>query len=295
MGLVSRVLPPPSAADYEQMIVVALRHQLSLGITASSDCGVTPQLLEVYRAVDAGGSPASSGQRHAAAPRRRRGDAGSAARALHLRSPARGHREVPRRRWIERRDGGAQRALPSRRHAGPAPLRPDDCWRCAARAHDAGWRIAVHVIGDVAIDQVLGIYEALGPHPRRPRPPAGALRPARRASARPGRPPRRRSPCRRRSSSTAWAATFATTCPDGFLPRCDPIRAMLDAGIAVALSSDAPVVEDDDPLMGMQAAITRRDREGQLDRTGAGDHHPRGTGRLHDRRRGGNRPGASSA
>ena len=55
MGLVTRVLPPPSADDYEQMIVAALRHQRSLGITSSSDCGVAPALLDVYRVVDAGG------------------------------------------------------------------------------------------------------------------------------------------------------------------------------------------------------------------------------------------------
>ena len=55
MGLVTRVMPPPSADDYEQMIVAALRHQLALGITSSSDCGVAPALLDVYRAVDAGG------------------------------------------------------------------------------------------------------------------------------------------------------------------------------------------------------------------------------------------------
>ena len=48
MGLINRVLPPPSAADYKQMVRAALQHQLSLGITASSDCGVIPELLEVY-------------------------------------------------------------------------------------------------------------------------------------------------------------------------------------------------------------------------------------------------------
>ena len=37
---------------------------------------------------------------------------------------------------------------------------------------------------------------------------------------------------------------------------------MLDAGLTVALSSDAPVVEDDNPLRGMSAAITRRSKEG---------------------------------
>ena len=39
---------------------------------------------------------------------------------------------------------------------------------------------------------------------------------------------------------------------------------MLDAGVRVALSSDAPVVENDNPLAGMTAAITRRDRDGHL-------------------------------
>ena len=52
MGLVNEVLPPPSNSDYEQMIHAALRHQLSLGITASADCGVIPELLEVYREMD---------------------------------------------------------------------------------------------------------------------------------------------------------------------------------------------------------------------------------------------------
>jgi predicted amidohydrolase YtcJ len=38
---------------------------------------------------------------------------------------------------------------------------------------------------------------------------------------------------------------------------------MLDAGVRVALSSDAPVVEDDNPLAGMLAAMTRRDADGR--------------------------------
>ena len=52
---------------------------------------------------------------------------------------------------------------------------------------------------------------------------------------------------------------FRNYLPDSFLPRTYPVRAMLDAGVRVALSSDAPVVEDDNPLVGMMAAITRRD------------------------------------
>src|SRR5262249_40821689 len=55
MGLINRVMPPPSASDHEEMISAALRHQLSLGITSSSDCGVALSLLSVYRAMDANG------------------------------------------------------------------------------------------------------------------------------------------------------------------------------------------------------------------------------------------------
>jgi len=38
---------------------------------------------------------------------------------------------------------------------------------------------------------------------------------------------------------------------------------MLDAGMTVALSSDAPVVSNDSPLAGIEAAMLRRDAEGQ--------------------------------
>jgi hypothetical protein len=38
---------------------------------------------------------------------------------------------------------------------------------------------------------------------------------------------------------------------------------MLRGGLTVALGSDAPVVEDDRPLLGIQSAVTRKDREGE--------------------------------
>jgi hypothetical protein len=61
----------------------------------------------------------------------------------------------------------------------------------------------------------------------------------------------------------ALGRNFRGCLPDGFLPRTYPIRAMLDAGVRVALSSDAPVVEDDNPLAGIEAAVTRRDGDGE--------------------------------
>ena len=49
-----------------------------------------------------------------------------------------------------------------------------------------------------------------------------------------------------------------------YLTRTYPIRSMLEAGLVVALSSDAPVVPDDHPLLGIQAAVSRRDLDGEL-------------------------------
>jgi len=57
----------------------------------------------------------------------------------------------------------------------------------------------------------------------------------------------------------ALGSAFRRYLPDEYIPRCYPVRAMLDAGLTVALSSDAPVVPDDNPLLGMKAAI---DHEG---------------------------------
>ncbi len=61
----------------------------------------------------------------------------------------------------------------------------------------------------------------------------------------------------------ALGASFRRYLPDVFVPRCYPIRAMLDAGLTVALSSDAPVVPDDNPLLGMKGAIDRLDPFGE--------------------------------
>ena len=128
-------------------------------------------------------------------------------------------------------------------------------------SHDAGWRIAIHAIGDVTIDQVLNIYESLGDHPRGYRhriehfglPDATQLARASRLGV---------IAAPQTIFIHSLGRNFRNYLPDAFLPRTYPIRAMLDAGVCVALSSDAPVVEDDNPFLGMMAAVTRLDNEG---------------------------------
>jgi predicted amidohydrolase YtcJ len=263
MGLINKVMPPPTADDYERMIVAGLTHQLSLGITSSSDCGVSPQLLEVYRAVDARGAlPA----RVNVMPLRR---VDGVPQPVPL--PEQHVSDMLRVDTVKfLADGGLSGATAAlsqnyRHLAEKGLLRFErgELQELCADAHRAGWRIATHAIGDVAIDQMLDIYEALGEHPRRLAhriehfglPDAAQLARAAKMGI---------IAAPQTIFIHSLGRNFRSYLPDSFLPRTYPIRAMLDAGVRVALSSDAPVVEDDNPLVGMMAAVTRLDNTGHL-------------------------------
>jgi predicted amidohydrolase YtcJ len=261
MGLMTRAIPPSTPDDFARMISAALEHQLSLGITSSSDCGVSPQLLEVYRTMDA------------------RGELPARVNVMPLRRVDGVAKPVPLPELFESdmlrvstvkflADGGlsgatAALSVPYRHADTKGVLRFDreELEALCRESHDAGWRIATHAIGDVAIDQMLDIYERLGAHPR------GLTHRIEHFGLPDGRQLARAA----RLGVIAAPQTifihslgrnFRNYLPDSFIPRCYPIRAMLDAGVRVALSSDAPVVEDDNPLVGAMAAVTRRDREG---------------------------------
>jgi predicted amidohydrolase YtcJ len=263
MGLMNRAIPPPAPDDYRQMITAALRHQLSLGITSSSDCGVSPQLLAVYRAME---SDDELPARVNVMPLRRvDGVPGPVPLPELFESDM---LRVSTVKFLA--DGGLSGATAALsvpyRHAdtrGVFRFDRQELEGLCRETQTAGWRIATHAIGDVAIDQMLDIYESLGPHPRglTHRIEHFGLPDARQLS--------------RAADLGVIAApqtifihslgrNFRNYLPDAFMPRTYPVRAMLDAGVRVALSSDAPVVEDDNPLVGAMAAVTRRDREGFL-------------------------------
>lgn len=261
MGLITAVMPPPTDDDYERMIAAALRHQRALGITMSACCGVNPQLLGVYRAMAAGGRlPA----RVNVMPFRRvDGVPAPVPLPEQYVSPM---LRVDTVKFLA--DGGlsgatAALSVPYRHADTRGMLRFDraELEALCRESHDAGWRIATHAIGDVTIDQVLDIYEALGPHPsgRGHRiehfglPDAAQLARAARLGV---------IAVPQAIFLHELGRNFREYLPDALVPRCYPLRAMIDAGVTVALSSDAPVVENDNPLAGMTAAILRRDRTG---------------------------------
>jgi predicted amidohydrolase YtcJ len=125
-------------------------------------------------------------------------------------------------------------------------------------AHSAGLCIGTHANGDVAIEQVLKIYEML--EQRRP---GMRHRIEHLALPTPDQLARLRAIDTMAATQTvflpAMGATFRRYMPEHFYTRAYGVRSMLDAGLTVALSTDAPVVADINPLLGLKSAIDRRD------------------------------------
>lgn len=261
MGLVFNRIPSPTAAEYEAMLLAATQHHLELGITSATDPGVMPDLLGVYRQMDAERKLTHRLNVMAI----RRPDGGTETFPLPERYLSNHLRVDTIKFFADGALSGAAAALsiPYRNLTTKGVLRfeADEFFELAREAHVTGLRIGTHAIGDRALEMVLSTYERLNAT---------------------GLPIRHRiehfglaSPEHMRRAKAigvmvapqtiflyALGANFRRYLPDELMPRCYPVREMLETGLTVALSSDAPVVKDDNPLRGMQAAILRADPSG---------------------------------
>ncbi len=262
MGLVERVVPPPSTADYAAMIRAGQQHLLANGITSATDPAVHPELMTAYRSLDR--EERLAGRVFTLAIRRPDGGTGTL--------PLPEVHVAPNLRTDGVKffaDGGLSGAtaalLEPYAHAdtrGVLRFAEEELFELALPAHVAGLRIGIHAIGDAAIDVVLRVYDRLYDHApgRRHRIEHCGLPLARHLD--------------RMSRLGIFAVPQATFIRElgpnfrryltpGYLRRVYPLRSLLDAGIDTALSSDAPVVRDLDPLRAIQAAVLRRDEEGE--------------------------------
>ena len=162
-GLMLQAMPAYTVADYKRFVISGLEWLAAHGITSCTDPAVDPALLEAYRELE----------RDGALPIR--------VNVLFIRRPDGGEITYPLpEKYVSSflrvdsvkffADGGLSGAtaavsVPYQNTDDPSKgvLRFDteELYALALEAHTAGFRIGTHAIGDVALDQMLEVYERL--------------------------------------------------------------------------------------------------------------------------------------
>lgn len=264
IGLIINKIPSYSATEYREMILAAQRECLKLGITSATDPAVMPDLLAVYRDMDANQ------------------DLQMRINAFPIRIPDGGTAVLPLPERYESEnltincvkffaDGGlsGQTAALFSPYLGGnerGVLRLDSkvFLHLAQEAADAGFRIATHAIGDEAIQFVLDVYQNM-------RPAAHTNHPFRLEHV--GFPSQQNLDIMRRIGVGAamqpifiyeLGGNFSTALEPERLERTYPIRSVIKSGVTVGISTDAPVVRNLNPFVNLRAAISRTDTTGRV-------------------------------
>jgi predicted amidohydrolase YtcJ len=256
-GLLQRAMPAPMVADYERYILAGLEHLRFLGVTSATDPAVDPVLLEAYRSLEAQNK----------LPIRvnvlfiRRPDGGSETYPLPEKFNS-GFLRVDSVKFFA--DGGLSGAtaavsIPFRNTEqtsyGVLRFETEELYQLALEAHLAGFRIGTHAIGDRALDQILEVYSRLErEHPNGLRHRIEHFGLANQTHL---------AQAQKLGVFVVPQAiflhelrtNFQKYVPTEFLEHCYNLRAMIDAGLTMALSTDGPVVRELDPLEGIKAAM----------------------------------------
>ena len=262
LGFPKHHIPPPTHEAYRHMILAAQEALLEAGITSAADPAVTPDLMTVYREMEAKGELKI--RVHAFPVRVPDG----ATEALPL--PERYYSEflvVDTVKFFS--DGGIsgktaalEQPYKNTNEHGVLRLEYDFFRVLAQESQDAGFRIATHAIGDAAIERVLQVYESLQNSNH-----SGLRHRIEHLGL-----PTEAHLKRMRDLGIICVSqpifvhelglNFRNYLPEAYLNRIYPYRSILDSGVSLAFSSDAPVVKDFRPLTGIRNAVERRDIAG---------------------------------
>ncbi len=255
-GLLLKAMPAFSVQDYKMFVLAGLKWLAAHGITSCTDPAVDPVLLEAYRQLEA----------EKALPIR--------VNVLFIRRPDGGLETYPLpEKFVSSflrvdsvkffADGGLSGAtaavsIPYQNTDFPSQgvlrFETKELYQLALEAHQAGFRIGTHAIGDRALDQILEVYQRLASSNTtqiRHRiehfglANASHLQKARELGVIVVPQP---------IFLHELAGNFAKYLPKEFVPHCYNLRAMFDAGLTTVFSSDAPVVREVNPLVGIHAA-----------------------------------------
>lgn len=264
MALVRSIQPPPSEDELARALIGAGRNCLAMGITAIGEPGVDPRTVGVYQHLDAAGR----------LPLR--------CDVMAMTILPNGTRAAPPTPWRGHfakcdtvklfSDGGlssgtAALSIPYRnRHDCGLPRFPAEQLAEEVRqVYAAGLTVAVHSIGDRVIGELLDAFAAC-------RATASAVSPRLRIEH--FGLPNAAQLARAHALGVMIATqpsflydigdTILFHLPEALVPQCYPFRAMFEAGLTVAFSSDGPVISDVHPLLGLRSAVLRRTRSGQM-------------------------------
>jgi predicted amidohydrolase YtcJ len=261
LGLVSKHIPAYTKDELKIMVNAARKQLYSLGVTAATDPAVDPLLLKAYYEMYEAN------------------ELGFRLNAIPILLPDGGERphELPKyysSDWFNVNtvkffsDGGlsgktAALKLPYKNTTehGVLRLQKQRYLQLGKLAMECGLGLATHAIGDAAIEFVIDSYRQL----------AELFPYTTKRIEHLGLPEEKQlETMAKYNMATSMQTIFISELGKNFrqylderyLNQCYPVRSVLKHGILTALSSDAPVVKNLNPLKGVEAAVTRKDNEG---------------------------------
>jgi predicted amidohydrolase YtcJ len=261
-GLIQSKIPEYTPEQYENMIDAAQVALLRAGITSATDPAVMPDLLSVYYAME------------------KAGKLNIRINAIPVMLPDGGQEALPIPDLYQSHflnintvkffsDGGLSgktaallRHYKNDTYQGVLRLEQSFFYHLALKAQQKGFKIATHAIGDAAMELVTNVYQDLQKSNEKK---------LRHRIEHVGLPNEKHLARMRNCGTHAVSQpifiyelgkNFRNSLDDDYLKICYPYRSILDAGVTLSFSSDAPVVKDFSPLMGIQNAVLRQDREG---------------------------------
>ena len=262
LGLVQKHLPKVSHKALKTMVLAAQDALLKCGIAAATDPAVMPDLLAVYKEMDANN------------------ELKIRVNAVPIVVPDGATEALPLPELYESdflkvntvkffADGGLSGKTAAlkgfyknTKEQGVLRLEYAFFKDLAAKAQGKGFKIATHAIGDAAIDMVLKVYKDISKdnHQRLQHRIEHLALPS-------------KENLELMHDLGVHCVTqpiflyelgpnFRQYLPPQYLDYVYPYRAVLDAKVNLAFSSDAPVVKDFNPLMGIQNAVERIDYQG---------------------------------
>lgn len=262
LGLIANNIPSYSVDDYARMIMAAEEELLQYGITSATDPAVMPDLLACYHKLER--DKKLRVRVNAFPVRVPDGSEEVLPLPAIYKSP---HLTINTVKFFA--DGGLSsmtsamnKPYKNSTYTGVLRLTEDFFYPIAKQAADNGFGIATHAIGDKAIDVVLAVYNR--------------LRVSSNVNLRIehlGLPSAEHLVTMKANNIHCVSQSifikelgrnFAHHLEAERLHRCYPYQSILQAGVNLAFSSDAPVVKDFNPITGIKAALYRKDADGNV-------------------------------